>query len=78
MEKIDFNKLIGKRIRKVREQKGLTQNEVALLMDMDAQNFSKYERGLISPTVYWIHKYCKAVKCDFGSFMELLGNDINA
>lgn len=76
MEKVDFNKLIGKIIREVREQKGLTQSEVALMMDIDAQNLSKYERGLISPTVYWVHKYCKAVKCDFSTFMKLLGDDI--
>lgn len=62
MEKEDFNKLISTHIRKIRIEKKLTQLEVATLINMDTQNFSKYERGLISPTAFWIHKFCEAVK----------------
>jgi len=62
MEKEDFNKLISEHIRRVRIEKGLTQSDVATLINMDAQNFSKYERGLISPTAFWIHKFCEAIK----------------
>jgi transcriptional regulator with XRE-family HTH domain len=73
MEKTDFNKTLGAWIKEVREQKG-TQSDVATLMEMDAQNLSKYERGLISPTVFWIHKFCNATGTDFSEFMSEFGN----
>lgn len=61
MEKEDFNKLISEHIRRVRIEKGLTQSDVATLINMDAQNFSKYERGLISPTAYWVNEFCESI-----------------
>jgi len=39
MEKEDFNKLISEHIRRVRIEKGLTQSDVATLINMDAQTF---------------------------------------
>lgn len=76
MDKEKFNKIMGETIRDSRIEKELTQNEVAALIGMDAQNFSKYERGLISPTVFWTIKYCEAIKYDFGAFMNKLNRQI--
>lgn len=36
---------VGKNIKKIREQKGLMQKEVASVADMQASNYSKIERG---------------------------------
>ncbi len=36
---------IGKNIKKIREQKGLMQKEVASVADMQASNYSKIESG---------------------------------
>lgn len=36
---------VGKNIKKIREQKGLMQKEVALVADMQASNYSKIESG---------------------------------
>lgn len=70
MDKETFNKSMGETIRNTRIEREMTQSEVAALIGMDAQNFSKYERGLISPTVFWITKYCEAINYDFVEFMR--------
>lgn len=72
MDKDKFNFLISNTIRSVRIELHMTQSEVAILMNMDTQNFSKYERGLISPTVFWVKKYCDAIGYDFNDFMTKL------
>jgi transcriptional regulator with XRE-family HTH domain len=37
--------IVGKNIKKIREQKGLMQKEVAFVADMQASNYSKIESG---------------------------------
>lgn len=55
-------------MRSVREANKMTQADVAEKLGMDAQNYSKYERGLVSPTIYWLHLFCIATKTEFKDF----------
>jgi transcriptional regulator with XRE-family HTH domain len=47
---------IGKNIKKIREQKGLKQKEVALVADMQASNYSKIENGQRDVSVEALYK----------------------
>lgn len=60
MDKNQFTKILAEQIKEVRIKSGMTQNDVSIIMEIDSQNFSKYERGLIAPTVFWINKFCIA------------------
>lgn len=75
-ERSDFNKLIGKHIKRLRKAKGLTQLDLAVMMGMDYQNISAYERGKISPSVYWIIELCVNLKTDPGDFIQDFFNDL--
>ncbi len=70
MEKSAFNNSLGLYIRKVRIEKGLTQLELAVKMDIDFQYISRIERGLISPTLYWILELAKAMDCSDLEFLS--------
>jgi transcriptional regulator with XRE-family HTH domain len=69
MEKSAFNKILGSYIRKIRIDKGFTQQQLADKLGLDFQYISRIERGLISPTLYWISDLAKALDCDEGDFL---------
>ena len=70
MDKSAFNKKLGLLIRTKRIEKGLTQLELADKMNLDYQYISRIERGLISPTVYWMKNLCEALEITAASFMD--------
>ncbi|TAG91273.1 MAG: helix-turn-helix domain-containing protein [Bacteroidetes bacterium] len=47
---------VGKNIKKIREQKGLMQKEVAYIAEMQASNYSKIESGLRDVSVEALDK----------------------
>ena len=55
-----FLKALGKRIRDVRLEKGLTQVELGDLIDMEKPNMNRLEKGGTNPTVLTLKKdmYC--------------------
>ena len=70
MDKPEFNKRLGFLIRKKRIEKGLTQLELADLMNLDYQYISRIERGLISPTLFWFTKLSEALNIHSSDFMH--------
>jgi transcriptional regulator with XRE-family HTH domain len=54
MEKATFNKLFGEFVRLKRIELKLSQAQLGDKMALDYQYISRVERGLISPTLYWI------------------------
>lgn len=53
--------IIGKLLKKARQQKGISQNFVATKMNQAPNNISKLENGGSIPTVATILRYCKAI-----------------
>ena len=53
--------LIGKVIRKCRMEKGMTQEVLSGLADLDRTHYSKIERGLRSPTIDTLFKIASAL-----------------
>ncbi len=54
MEKTAFNKVFGEFVREKRIELKLSQAQLGDKMALDYQYISRVERGLISPTLYWI------------------------
>ncbi|MGM9521568.1 MAG: helix-turn-helix domain-containing protein [Oscillospiraceae bacterium] len=52
---------IGNVIRKLREKKGLTQEQLSGLAALDRTHYSKIERGLRSPTIETVFKIALAL-----------------
>lgn len=58
----DTTKRIGKRLKRIRLEKGLTQVELAQKANMNANYYAKIERGEIKPAPEIYEKIAKALK----------------
>lgn len=67
-----FNDILGREIRRVREEKGITQEELASRMNVNAQNISSYERGERCPSLYWMNRLYEALDIDPAKFTDEL------
>ncbi|MFT3948706.1 MAG: helix-turn-helix transcriptional regulator [Agriterribacter sp.] len=56
-----FLKALGKRIRDIRKEKGLTQVDLGDLIDMEKPNMNRIEKGGSNPTVLTLKKICAAL-----------------
>lgn len=52
---------IGRRINRIRKQKGLSQTEVAVDAGLDSSYYSKIERGEVNPSLKKLYKVIKAL-----------------
>jgi len=66
-KKILLNKL-GKNICRLRKAKGLTQVELANIIDKDQQSIQRLEKGNINPSVYYLSQLSRGLGIDL---MEL-------
>lgn len=71
MDKAELLKNIGKKIRKVRLEKGLTQLDLVGKMqgDIDVTNISRIEAGRTNPTIFTIYRLAEALEV---SILDLL------
>ena len=61
MDKKTLQKIIGERIRLLREEKGLSQQALASMCDFEKSNMSRLEAGNTNPTIYTLHKISTAL-----------------
>lgn len=72
MDKAAFNKSFGEFVRQKRLEQKLSQPQLSYKMGLDYQYISRVERGLISPTLYWIHGLSKALDMTLIQFVSEL------
>lgn len=61
-KEIKFRKLLGARIQEVRQEKGLTQPQLAALIGFkDYQAIGRIENGRVTPSIYIIHQIAQAL-----------------
>lgn len=58
--------MIKEQFRNFREEKGLTQNEVAEWLNISPQSVSKWERGEALPSIEYLPKIAKLFDCSIG------------
>jgi len=68
---MEIEKTVGNRIRELRNQKGISQEELAFKASLNASHLSKIERGEKSPTLGSLEKIVKALEI---SFPDLFNN----
>lgn len=76
MEKLDLLRILGKRIKKLRLEKGMAQVDLAAKMqgNIDTTNISRIEAGRTNPTVYSLYRMSEALGV---SMSELVNFEIN-
>lgn len=70
MEKITFNKIFGEFVRVKRINLKLSQSNLGDRMGLDYQYISRVERGLISPTLFWIIGLSRAFELPLELFIN--------
>ncbi|NCI51978.1 helix-turn-helix domain-containing protein [Sediminibacterium roseum] len=65
-----MKKLIGTRIRKLRESKDLTQENIASELDITAGAYAKIERGETDPSITRIKQIADILKVDVTFFFQ--------
>ncbi|MDT0294088.1 helix-turn-helix domain-containing protein [Mesonia ostreae] len=75
MEKSEVLRLTGKKILKIREQKGFTQLDLAARIqgDFDTTNVSRIESGRTNPTIYTLYRIAEALEV---SLADLVINEV--
>jgi transcriptional regulator with XRE-family HTH domain len=70
MDKLEFNRLLGDYVRSKRALLKLSQPQLADRLGLDYQYISRVERGLISPTLYWISTLATAFEMQPEEFVK--------
>ncbi len=68
MDKAQFNRSFGEFVRFKRIQNNLSQSELGDMLGNNFQNISRLERGLISPSLYFVQKICEAFNLSISEF----------
>ncbi len=63
IEEIDYKKLLAQTLKEARENQGLTQYELAKLLNRKPQKISEYERSIRIPSVINLINIAKALHC---------------
>ncbi|WOC52216.1 helix-turn-helix domain protein [Bergeyella porcorum] len=73
MEKSHILKLVGKRIKDIRESKGLSQVELVGKMqgEIDPTNISRIEAGRTNPTLFTLFRLAEALEVDITELVNI-------
>lgn len=73
MEKSHILKLVGKRIKDIRESKGLSQVELVGKMqgEIDPTNISRIEAGRTNPTLFTLFRLAEALEVDITELVNV-------
>lgn len=66
----EITKNLGLRIKELREKRGLTQFKLAELINMEASNLSKIERGVQIPKEESLEKFAKVFEVDIKDLFD--------
>jgi transcriptional regulator with XRE-family HTH domain len=63
-------KAVGARIRKLREAKGVSQEEAARLAGIDRSYYGRIERGVINVSAVFLLKIARMLRCPVDAFFS--------
>ena len=69
--------IIGNILKELRENKGLTQEQLSGLAALDRTHYSKLERGLRSPTIETLFKMANALDLKPHELVKIIEDKIN-
>jgi transcriptional regulator with XRE-family HTH domain len=66
----DAKVMFGQALKKIREQRGISQEKLADIMEMHRNTVALLERGQRNPSLETIKKLARALRVDPGKFFE--------
>jgi len=67
---MEIREVFAKNLRLIRQSKGLSQEELAHLADIDRTYVSSLERGVYSPTLDVVQRLAKALETDAAELLK--------
>ena len=67
---MEIREVFAKNLRLIRQSKGLSQEELAHLADIDRTYVSSLERGVYSPTLDVVERLANALETDAAEFLK--------
>lgn len=64
LDEILFLDAFGKNLKRLRKEKGLTQEQLAIDLDMEISQVSRIERGIINTSIGNVNAIAKVLKID--------------
>lgn len=71
MSKEVFQFRLGERIKSIRIEKGMSQQELATVCDFEKSNMSRIEAGNTNPTFYTLTKIAIALHVDLKELLDI-------
>ena len=69
---MDKKKMIGARIKEIRNKKGLTQEQLSEKMEINPKYLSSIERGCENPTLNTLIKLSESLEVDLGEIFSFI------
>ncbi len=70
MNEYDIYIIIGKKLKELREQQGLSQQDLSAITNMEVTAISRIENGRTNITIGTLYKICKALKCELSTVID--------
>ena len=70
MNDSELSKSLGARIRKLREERNISQQDLAAMCNFDKSNMARIESGRTNPTFLTLHKICLALKVSLSLLVD--------
>lgn len=67
---VDLGKALGRVIAQKRKSMSLSQNELAGMIDVDAETISRFERGAVVPSLLRLNALAKAMEVSLGTLLS--------
>lgn len=63
-------KKLGERVKAIRQEKGLTLQELAHSVDKDRQSISRLEMGKVNPSYLYLTEVCKGLGIELSELVQ--------
>jgi transcriptional regulator with XRE-family HTH domain len=75
MQKEDILKQLGAHIRKLREERNLSQSDLASAIGKDQQSIQRLEAGKINPSFYYLYQIAEGLSVNVVELTNFLAKD---
>jgi transcriptional regulator with XRE-family HTH domain len=70
VDKFEFQKMIGQRIKTLRKEQELSQRQLSFLCNKDPQSLERVENGKSCATVFYLKEVCDALRVSLEEFFK--------
>ncbi len=70
MTSLELSRILGNRIRKLREERSISQQNLAEMCNIEKSNMARIEAGRTNPTLFSLYKICSALKITLAELVD--------